>query len=309
MPTASSPVPRSASTQPMPPQYGPRGAVSSASMIRSALDLGAPVTEPGGKVGGEQLRPAGASGAARRGRWRRGGPARDASRRRTGRGRSRCRWRRPGPRSLRTRSTIITFSAWSFSSRSAAVRPVPLIGPDSTVRPVAPQDTARGTRWRSPRRARAAGSFRRTGPGCRGPAGRSARRRRRRPGRAAARTAPGRGSPGRPRRPRCARGCGVRRRCTRPGPGRTSSRRPPGPRQRPGTGAGTGSVRTSPKRAQVRRALEVGGNGPEAGGVEGRGIAGDIAQAGGDEAAEAGQRSEVVHVCRVYGAVPQAGCR
>ena len=29
-------------------------------MIRSALDLGAPVTEPGGKVGGEQLRPAGA---------------------------------------------------------------------------------------------------------------------------------------------------------------------------------------------------------------------------------------------------------
>lgn len=39
------------------------------------------------------------------------------------------------PRSLRTRSTIMTFSAWSFSKRSAAVRPVPLMGPDSTVRP------------------------------------------------------------------------------------------------------------------------------------------------------------------------------
>ncbi len=103
-------------------------------MIRSALDLGAPVTEPGGKVA----------------------PSRSAQ---VASGRSsprtvETRWTRPGcgsisqspgtvteplaqtrPRSLRTRSTIITFSAWSFSSRSAAVRPVPLIGPDSTVRP------------------------------------------------------------------------------------------------------------------------------------------------------------------------------
>src|SRR5690606_18407749 len=50
MPTASSPVPRSASTHPMPPQYGPRGAGSRSPMIRMALDLGAPVTEPGGKA-------------------------------------------------------------------------------------------------------------------------------------------------------------------------------------------------------------------------------------------------------------------
>src|SRR5947199_155639 len=91
-------------------------------MIRSALDLGAPVTEPGGNV---------ASSSSRH-------PAPSRSSPRT----VETRWTRPGcsstahsagtvtdpvaqtrPMSLRTRSTIITFSAWSFSNRSAAVGP------------------------------------------------------------------------------------------------------------------------------------------------------------------------------------------
>jgi hypothetical protein len=37
-------------------------------------------------------------------------------------------------RSLRTRSTIMMFSAWSLAVRSLAVRPVPLIGPEVTMR-------------------------------------------------------------------------------------------------------------------------------------------------------------------------------
>jgi hypothetical protein len=42
-------------------------------------------------------------------------------------------------------------------------------------------------------------------------------------------------------------------------------------------------------------ALEVGRDGPEAGGVQGRGIAGDIEETGGDTAAETGKRNEVGH--------------
>lgn len=42
-------------------------------------------------------------------------------------------------------------------------------------------------------------------------------------------------------------------------------------------------------------AIEIGADGPEAGGVEGRGIAGDVAQIGRDAPAEAGQSREVVH--------------
>ena len=80
---------------------------------------------------------------------------------------------------------------------------------------------------------------------------------------------------------------------------RSSERRPVAGRgaraSAPARARAPASVRTSPKRAQVRPALEVRGDGPEAGGVEGGGVAGDVAQVGGDEAAEAGQRGEVVH--------------
>ena len=48
MPTASSPSPVVASTHPRPPQYGPRGTGSSAEIACSAVDFGAPDTEPGG---------------------------------------------------------------------------------------------------------------------------------------------------------------------------------------------------------------------------------------------------------------------
>src|SRR3954465_2306128 len=48
--TARSAVRASASTPPNAPQYAPRGAASSSRISRRALDLGAPVTEPGGKV-------------------------------------------------------------------------------------------------------------------------------------------------------------------------------------------------------------------------------------------------------------------
>ncbi len=51
MPTAGSLVRgRRRPSRCRPPQYRPRSVVSSASMIRRALDLGAPVTESGGKV-------------------------------------------------------------------------------------------------------------------------------------------------------------------------------------------------------------------------------------------------------------------
>ena len=212
MPTASSPVPRSASTQPTAPQYGPRGAVSSSSMIRSALDLGAPVTEPGREGRGEQLGPAGVRRAARRGRWRPGGPARGAARPRTARARSPSRWRRPGRgrcgpgrRSSRSRRG-------PCPAGPPAVRPVPLIGPDSTVRAVAAQEElGRGggdldaVRGQPDVPAYGAGLPRAEQ---RAPSASTSAR----PGRAAARTAPGRGWPGRPRPRRCAAGSRVRRR-------------------------------------------------------------------------------------------------
>jgi len=50
MPTARAARPVSASTHPMAPQYGPRGTGSSLFSRVSALDFGAPVTEPGGKA-------------------------------------------------------------------------------------------------------------------------------------------------------------------------------------------------------------------------------------------------------------------
>ncbi len=179
MPTASSPVPRSASTQPMPPQYGPAGRRLQGVDDPQGARLGRAGDRAGREGRRQQLRPAGVRGAARPARSRRGGPAPGASRRRTGRGRSTEPVAQTRPRSLRTRSTIITFSAWSFSRRSASVRPVPLIGPGLDGPADAARGRARGTRWRSRRRARAAGSFRRTVPGCRAPAGRSVRPRRR----------------------------------------------------------------------------------------------------------------------------------
>ena len=48
--TLRSPTRRSASTQPMAPQYTPRGSVSRSSITPHAAILGAPVTEPGGNV-------------------------------------------------------------------------------------------------------------------------------------------------------------------------------------------------------------------------------------------------------------------
>lgn len=63
-----------------------------------------------------------------------------------------------------------------------------------------------------------------------------------------------------------------------------------GPRHAPGSAAGTSVRRTSPKRAH-QAPLEVGDHGPEAGGVQGRGIAGHVPEVGGEEIAEAGQRA------------------
>ena len=140
--TASSASPVSASTQPKAPQYTARGAVSSASIRRRAAILGAPVTEPGGKVAASSS----------------GQPTSSRSTPST----YDTRWNRPGcsctsssvgtltdpavltrDRSLRTRSTIMTFSASSFAERSARVRPVPLIGPDRTTRPRGWSEAAR----------------------------------------------------------------------------------------------------------------------------------------------------------------------
>ena len=135
MPTASSPVPRSASTQPIPPQYGPRGACSSSSDDPQGAQLGG-AGDRAGRKGAPRAAPASrCRGRAHRGRWRRGGRARGARSTPHSAGTVTDPGAQTRPRSLRTRSTIITFSAWSFSSRSAAVRPVPLMGPEVTVRP------------------------------------------------------------------------------------------------------------------------------------------------------------------------------
>ena len=47
------------------------------------------------------------------------------------------------------------------------------------------------------------------------------------------------------------------------------------------------------------------GHGPETGGVEGRGIAGDLQQTGGDKPAEAGERSEIGHTAESMAGVPR----
>ena len=178
-------------------------------MIRRALDLGAPVTDAGRERRREQVGPARPSAQlAAHGRdqvHQARGAASTASR--LGH-RRRVPGRQTRDRSLRTRSTIITFSASSLGRRSAAVRPGALdrSGLDDVAALTRPAQEQLGRRGRDLHaRARAGGGSRRTAPGCRPPAAPPARPRRRR--RAAARTAPGTGSPGRRRRPRCAPGC------------------------------------------------------------------------------------------------------
>ena len=80
-------------------------------------------------------------------------------------------------------------------------------------------------------------------------------------------------------------------------------RRRPGRARRPATRRGHRLARgRRAKRAQVSAALEVGDDGPEAGGVQGRGVAGDIAAARwrrGRRSGPVGARSRTC--CRVYG--------
>src|SRR4051794_11562738 len=108
-------------------------------MMRNALDFGAPVTDAGGNVAANrsaQRTLAGTSAVTVETRWTRPGWASSRSRLAT----STEPVTATRPRSLRTRSTIITFSARSLSVRSPAVTPVPLIGPDAIRSP---------SRWRN----------------------------------------------------------------------------------------------------------------------------------------------------------------
>ena len=157
----------------------------------SALDLGAPVTEPGGKVAAEQGRPAGVRTQPGRARSRRGARGRGAPRRRTARGTSTEPVTATAPRSLRTRSTIITFSARSLAVSPAAVARGALDRPGLDQVAVAPQEQLRrgghdvDAGRRQPHDA-----------GVRRRVARGEQRRPARPGRrraAAARTAPGTG--------------------------------------------------------------------------------------------------------------------
>ncbi len=95
---------------------------------------------------------------------------------------------------------------------------------------------------------------------------------------------------------RCARGSGAPPRCTRRGRGTTSSHRWPAP-PLPGPLPRRGHRFLSyvPEAGAGQAALVVRAHGPETGGVEGGGVAGDIEETGGDEAAEAGERSEIGH--------------
>ena len=140
---------------------GSRAVGCAARRLRRAGD------RPGREGRGEQLGPAGVARAARRARSRPGAPGRgalDREQARHGDG--------PGaadaPRSLRTRSTIITFSAASLACRSVARCPVPLIGRDSTRRRRRRRNSSgeatrprRGTPGCAPRQADDAGVRRR----------------------------------------------------------------------------------------------------------------------------------------------------
>ena len=179
-------------------------------MTRSALLFGAPETEPGGNVA------ASSSGQPRAGRE----PALDASRR-GARGRGACSTRSsdgtatvPGRqtrcRSLRTRSTIMTFSALVLRQQAVRRRrAVPLIGADVTRSPSRAQEQlGRGGDDPGGDAAASRGRRRRprTAPGCRRRARAASAQASASGRRAAGATAPGRGWPGR-RRPR---GCGAR---------------------------------------------------------------------------------------------------
>lgn len=64
-----------------------------------------------------------------------------------------------------------------------------------------------------------------------------------------------------------------------------------------GDGCGNGVGPYVPETRADEAPFEVGGHRPEAGGVEGGGITGDIPQVGREEAAEAGHGGQVVHGC------------
>ena len=116
-------------------------------MTSSAASFGAPVTEPGGKVApSRSVQPASGRRSPRTVETRCTRPGCCSTAQRAGTVTDPVAQTRP--RSLRTRSTIITFSARSLSCRSALPRPVPLIGPDSTTRPDRGAGTARARRWR-----------------------------------------------------------------------------------------------------------------------------------------------------------------
>ena len=97
-------------------------------MCSSAASFGAPVTEPGGNVARDELGPAhpGPQPALDRGHEVEQARVRFDGTHSAGyldRADSHTR-----PRSLRTRSTIITFSARSLARKPSAVAAVPLIG-------------------------------------------------------------------------------------------------------------------------------------------------------------------------------------
>ena len=262
--TASSAVPASASTQPTAPQYGPRGAVSRSSMIRSALDLGAPVTEPGGNVAARssgQPTPARSSPRTVETRWTRPGVLLDGA---AGRGPS----TRAGPADaaevvadqVDDHHVLGVVLGQQVRRRSAGA--LDRAGRRAGRRRGAGR--ARARRWRSSH-ARAGGAV--AAYGRRVAAGEAVAQAERvacRVGLGA--RGPGRGWPGRRRRARWARaGSATARDVRRAGPARSASRR--------------GGSRTSGRRrhrrrpyvgeaGQRQRALEVTSDRPEAAGVE-----------------------------------------
>ena len=127
IPTASSASSLSASTQPMAPQYGPRGEVSRSVIAVRALDFGAPETDPGGYVAANTSRhvaPSRSRPLTVETRWTSPGWSSKAQSAST----DTVPGQHTPDRSLRMRSTIMMFSAWSFGSICSRVAAVPLIG-------------------------------------------------------------------------------------------------------------------------------------------------------------------------------------
>ena len=295
--------PRSASTQPTPRSTGRAAPVSSASMIRSALDLGAPVTEPGGKVAPSSSgQPTPARSSPRTVDTRCTRPGCCSTRAQVGHGHRAGRADPPEVVADQVDDHHVLGAVLVQQVRRGAAGALDRAGLDGPAVAAQEQlrrrgddlDAVRGQADRAGVRRRVAGASS-GGQRVHVGVGRSA----------AARTAPGRGSPGRRRRPRCARGCAAHRAvyAARSSDDDQSPAAGPAPRA-PAPARAPAAWRTSPNRAQVRRPSKSTTTAQQP--AESRAAGSSVtSRSRWREAAEAGQRSEVAHAAESMAGWPR----